>query len=297
VQLVLDLPIRTEPRRRYIGDEENEDYDLVSLWHGPRQLVFNQSLNNHLWKRLNARPALRSSYQTYGRLQLDKSFTGESLRIGDREYQKGLGTHSVSEIVYSLNGEFAEFRSDIGIDPGADGAGAVRFKVCVNGLVAHGDVVKASIGEDNRGQVQSLYGFEVSAMTGRDPARSISVKVKDAQVLRLVVDEAVNGLAKDYANWAAARLIRSDGSVVYLSELPDDRKSRLPVDQLVITTKPDSPLRARPDGTVALPGRLQGSGIHVHFNYLADLGYSLMKYRPVLHSWLRVEPTDSGISN
>ena len=286
IELTLELPIRTEVRSSFIGDADDVDLKRVSLWHGPRQLVFNQSLNNHLWKHVDARPALRFAYQTYGDLQFDKSFDQSTLRIGEQEYKKGLGTHSVSEIVYSLNSKFDEFRCDIGIDSSTNGAGAVRFKVCVDRLVAHGDVVKASIGKSDNGQVQSLYGFEVNAMTGRDPARSIRVKVKDALSMRLVVDEAVNGLAKDHAVWANARLIRADGSVVFLSDLPDDRKLGLPIDRVAIFT---NSIRSRKtDYNVSLAAKLADVDLQCHFSYLADLGYSLIKRRPVLHSWMRV---------
>jgi len=46
-------------------------------------------------------------------------------------------------------------------------------------------------------------------MVGTDEARSLRVDVSGAQELRLVVDDAVNGQAKDYADWANARLDRA----------------------------------------------------------------------------------------
>jgi len=155
VCLSLDLPLRTEPRSRFIGDTEDTDYGLVSLWKGPRQLVYNQQHNQHLWRQRSARPALRDVYQVYGPLRFDKSFTETPLKIGDKVYEKGLGTHAVSEIVYALAGQFAEFQADVGIDASAKGEGAVRFKVCVDGVVKQAELVKASSGEDEKGQVQS----------------------------------------------------------------------------------------------------------------------------------------------
>ena len=268
----------------FIGLQDGDDTSRKSLWFGPRQLVYNQSINQDLHKIVQDQPALRHVYQTYGELQLDQSTKQTPLTIGEKRYKKGLGTHSVSEITYWLDGQFKDFRSDIGIDASAEGAGAVRFKVCADGKVVHGDVVKASIGEKNEGQVQSLYGFEVTAMSGRDPARSILVDVTDAKLLTLVVDEAVNGLAKDYANWAEARLIKKDGTVVYLSDLPNDRAKGIPFDQLEID---EENVHSVAKERVVFGVSIGGKDVPVVFSFLDSLGYDLMKNRPVLRSYVK----------
>ncbi len=285
VDIQLDLPIRTELRNQFIGDTKETDPEKVSLWHGPRQLVYNQSLNSTFHKGIKAEPSLRHIYQTYKEMKLDKSVNDTRLKIGEREYDKGVGTHSVSEITYWLNGEFSEFRSDIGIDATAEGQGAVRFKVCVDGLVAHGDVVKASIGEENASQVQSLYGFEVSAMTGADKPRSIRVALNSARVLTLVVDEAVNGLARDFANWGNARLVKNDGEVVYLSDLPNKSSQGIPFDRTTILLD-QSPKWM--DHGVELKATYGEATVPLAFSYLDQLGFNLMTKRPVLRSYMRV---------
>jgi len=289
VELNLDMSLRTEKRNEYIGNDKSTDMTRVSLWKGPRQLVYNQELNNHLWKLNNVRPALRYVYQTYEELQLDKSVKGTPLKIGDKSYSKGLGTHSVSEIEYTLGGQFKEFRADIGVDESAGDEGSVRFKVCVDGVVKEGSEVRASAAKGGEGSVPALYGFNVISVTGKMEAKSILVNVENAQTLRLVVDDAVNGLKNDYADWADARLVKADGTILYLSDLPDDRKLGLPLDWGKVKLQEINET-GQPKNVVSLSYDLEGQkNIPIRFNYLSDLGYSLIQHRPVLNSWIKVD--------
>lgn len=289
VNIELDMPLRTEARNAYIGNNKTTDRSKVSLWKGPRQLVYNQELNIHLWKLKRSRPALSYVYQSFDTLQFDRSVKKTPLKIGENTYKKGLGTHTVSEIEYSLDGQFKEFKADIGVDESAGDKGAVRFKVCVDGIVKAGTAVKAGMGNDGDDNVKALYGFSVSAATGKDGPTSIQVNTENAQVLRLVVDDAVNGFENDYADWADARLIRADGSVVYLSDLPDKRKTGSPLDwgkvKLEETADP-----GQPGNVVSLVFKTPGQKpAPIRFSYLSDLGYSLIAKRPVLDSWIKVD--------
>lgn len=107
------------------------------------------------------------------------------------------------------------------------------------------------------------------------------MNVKDAQVLRLVVDEAVNGLAKDYANWADARLVRANGDIVYLSDLPDDSELGLAWDHITLRLE-EADATGFDDGRVSFSGRLDDQPVVTHFNFLAHLGDDLIDRRPVL---------------
>lgn len=288
VAVELAMPLRTEKRTQFIGDDAQTDYSRVSLWKGPRQLVFNEELNLDLWKAQKARPALRYVYQAYESLQFNKSVKGGALKIGAKTYEKGLGTRSVSEIVYALGGDYKEFLSDIGIDAAAEGGGAVRFKVCVDGVARAGDVVKTGISQGDSNMVVALYGFQTSAMTGKEEAKTIQVKVEGAQALRLCVDDGVNGLDKDYADWGNARLVKADGTVVYLGDLPNDRKLGLPWDWGTVRLTEMAGESADPKVT-ALCYKTEKGEAAARFNYLADLGYSLIKRRPVLNTYMKAE--------
>ncbi len=50
----------------------------------------------------------------------------------------------------------------------------------------------------------------------------VSVSVKDARELKLIVDDGGDGFGNDHADWADARLVRADGSVLYLSDISDE---------------------------------------------------------------------------
>jgi hypothetical protein len=288
IDIEIAMPLRTEARTKFIGDDAQTDYQKVSLWKGPRQLVFNENLNTDLWSLNNPRPALRYVYQTYDQLQFDKSVRNTPLQIGTHRYSKGLGVHSVSEIVYCLAGQFKEFRTDIGVDESVGDSGSVRFKVCVDGLVKAGSIVDTNMGA---GGTQALYdiGFTVSAMTGKDPAKTITVDVTGAKVLRLCVDEAVDGEVNDVADWGNARLIRADGSEVYLSDLPDDRALGLPWDYGNISLEQTDSDKS--SDIVTVNYHVGQTVVPVRFNYLADLGYGLIKKRPVLNNYMKVVGT------
>jgi len=64
-------------------------------------------------------------------LPRDKSIMGAPLRVADREFQRGLGAHAPSEIIYELGGKYTRFESWIGVEAEGGEAGSVRFKVLV----------------------------------------------------------------------------------------------------------------------------------------------------------------------
>ncbi len=110
------------------------------------------------------------------------------LQIGQRTYEKGLGHHAPGEMIVLLGGEFARFESEIGVQAQQGSAGSVVFKVFVD------DQEK----------------FDSGVMKGDTPARRISIPVEGASELRLVVGDAGDGITCDCANWAEARLVRSE---------------------------------------------------------------------------------------
>lgn len=287
IELEIDMPLRVEKRNKFIGDDDNVDLTKVSLWKGPRLLVYNQSLNNDLWKLQKAEPALCYVYQTYGELKFDKSVNDTPLKIGGKTYEKGLGVHSVSEIEYYLGGQFKEFQSEIGIDESAADGGAVRFKVCVDGVQKIATLSKASTIDGGEGTTEAIYGFNVTAVTGKDEAKLFKVNVENAQSIRLVVDDAVNGLTKDYADWADAKLIKKDGSVVYLSDLPDNRLLGMPWSWGKV--KINKAVSVEEGGVTVLEYNIGKKTVPLKFNYLADLGYDLINNRPVLNTYMSVE--------
>ncbi len=93
-----------------------------------------------------------SAHQDWGQLQLDRSVTGGTLRIGDRHFATGLGTHANSEIIYDLNGRYERFEAWVGVDAAMRRRtqASIVFEVSAPGLAIElsdaGEIVGARLG-------------------------------------------------------------------------------------------------------------------------------------------------------
>ena len=114
----------------------------------------------------------------------DKDIEDKPLRLGNRTWRKGIGTHAPSEIVYRLDGAFQRFVALIG---GAEDRGTVVFQVYGDGKLLH-----------SSGVMQGLRG-----------SKEVDVSVAGIRTLRLVVTDAGDGYVADMANWAAARVLKA----------------------------------------------------------------------------------------
>lgn len=121
----------------------------------------------------------------WGSIGLDENVEGETLSIGGETYEKGIGTHAESEIIYYLGGNMSGFTADIGIDDHADDDGNAGFRVLGDGeLLA-----------------------EEEPLTGEDDAVSLDIDVSGVDVLELIVTEGTDGtIDHAHANWADARV-------------------------------------------------------------------------------------------
>jgi glucose/arabinose dehydrogenase/chitodextrinase len=128
----------------------------------------------------------------YGPVERDKSNgenlsgDGRTITLNGVPYTKGLGVHAYSEIRYALNGQYATFASDIGIDDEVGSNGSVTFEVWADGAKL----------------------FDSGVMTGASATKNAAVNVSGKQELRLIVREGADGNANDHADWANARLLR-----------------------------------------------------------------------------------------
>jgi hypothetical protein len=127
-----------------------------------------------------------SARQDYGELQLDRSVQGQTLKIGDREFARGLGTHANSRVVYDLGGRCARFEAWVGVD--AEMAG-----------YTNSTVVFQVFGDD-----QKLFDSGVLRLA--TPAQPVNVDVRGVKALALVVTDAGDGINCDHADWAEARV-------------------------------------------------------------------------------------------
>jgi len=108
---------------------------------------------------------------------------GTTITLSGQTYSRGLGVNANSTVTYNLEGKYARFLSDIGVDDEVGTSGSVIFRVVLDG--------------------RELYNSAL--MTGATATKSIDVDVKNGQQLQLIVmQDADNAL--DHASWGGARL-------------------------------------------------------------------------------------------
>ena len=107
---------------------------------------------------------------------------GMPLQIGERTYAKGLGHHANGSIEVLLEGRYAGFDAEVGLQP-CGGGGSVIFRVLVDG-----------------GQ-----RFDSGILRSTDTPKPVHIDLAGAQELRLEANDAGDGITCDMANWANAR--------------------------------------------------------------------------------------------
>ncbi len=147
-------------------------------------------------------PVLQLVRQDFEQLERGRSVIKTPLRIGSRQFEHGLGAHSVGHIrVYSPD-PIERFSAWIGVDHNErtqGGAGSVGFSVHARGEELHRSRVM-------RG--------------GQEPVR-IDVDVGGAHVLDLHVDDGGDGPACDHADWAEAVIVTRAGKTIRLDEIEE----------------------------------------------------------------------------
>ena len=139
-------------------------------------------LTEYDWKSAN------SGWKTVNK---DKSVDNNKLTLTDEEgqsisYDRGIGTHATSTIVYDLSDkDYEYFSSYVGVDREMYGSvGSISFEVYVDGEKK----------------------FDSGIMNSRDPQKYVEVYINGAKELKLVVKDGGNGNGSDHATWGDAKL-------------------------------------------------------------------------------------------
>ena len=122
--------------------------------------------------------------KTFWRVMDDQSIEGKKkISVGGNIYDRGLGVHSESYIVFPLDGKFNTFH----VVPGPDDAhkGLLEMKILVDGKAVYAS-----------GKVRSI-GFE---------AQPVIIPVQGAKELTLIVTNGGDDPGGDHASWADAYL-------------------------------------------------------------------------------------------
>lgn len=155
-------------------------------------------------------PAIRLDVlrQDHNVLRFGQSCMETPIKLGERDFEHGLGTHANSEILVHLPEGAKTFKAFVGVnnnDETRNGSGSVQF------FVLSGDAV--------------LY--ESPVKKGGEEGTELSVEVPTgAATLLLRADPTPDGVACDQCDWADAQLVMADGSIRYL----DDHQSPLLLD-------------------------------------------------------------------
>ncbi|MFJ7935685.1 NPCBM/NEW2 domain-containing protein [Sporosarcina sp. NPDC096371] len=146
----------------------------------------------------------QSTQNSYTAPKKDISISGKTLRLTDDNghevaYEKGIGAHSNSTIVYDLTDKNADyFTSFIGVDRQMYGSvGSVTFEVYVDGEKK----------------------FDSGLMNSTDVQKFIEIDTNGAKELKLVVTDGKNGNGSDHATWGDAKFHYANSERVYTYDL------------------------------------------------------------------------------
>jgi len=131
--------------------------------------------------------------QGWGTPERNRSVDRAPMKIGDKSYAHGIGTHALMNSVYALGKKGIRFESDVGIDAevlaGENGQAAVVFRVW---------------GDDT-------LLFDSGVMRAKDAAKHVSVDLKGFERIELEVDDCGDD-HYDHADWAEALVVMEDGA-------------------------------------------------------------------------------------
>jgi len=128
---------------------------------------------------------------------------GRPIKIGDKEFKRGMICHAVSRVVVRLPGPGKSFSAVVGLDANA-GGGSVVFSV---------DVRRPFDG-------LRTTAFKSGVMGPSEAGVPVKVDLGGAREFTISAGDAGDGVNCDHADWADAKVILADGKEIWLSELP-----------------------------------------------------------------------------
>lgn len=110
---------------------------------------------------------------------------GQGMKIRGISYNKGLGVHGGSVMLFALGGKCKQFNAVVGVDDAASGKGSVTFEVWT----------------DNH------RAFASQTLTGLSEALYVDIDLTSARYIRLVTTPAYDNEHYDFADWADAKVV------------------------------------------------------------------------------------------
>lgn len=122
----------------------------------------------------------------------DQNVLGGALRAAGQVHLKGLGMIPASRLAYSLEGKYRRLQGQLAIDERAELKGSVVFRV---------------LQENANGQWNTAYESPIVRGSDSQPI-DLSLDIRNAQRLAILVDFADRGDQCDYADWLELRLLK-----------------------------------------------------------------------------------------
>jgi len=125
--------------------------------------------------------------QGFGFPRTDRAIENSPIKIVDKTFEKGIGSHAPSEIIYYTAGLYDRFTASVGCDayPSFEDVSTVEFKVYGDGRLL----------------------FNSGVMRVKTPAKKVDVSIKNINELKLITTDAGDGQHWDHADWAIPKLI------------------------------------------------------------------------------------------
>ena len=170
----LPVPLRMAHERQIVTIQAPKAFRVARRWPklGPAGVYLD-------------RVAPDETSQGWGKLQRNQSVWEKPMVVAGRTFDRGLGTHANSHIVYDLaGGKFRTFRCLVGRDAhGQDGR--IVFQVKVDGKKV----------------------FDSGPMTKATAAKAVEANLAGAAELELICLDGGDGISGDHGNWADAQLL------------------------------------------------------------------------------------------
>lgn len=147
------------------------------------KFMFAAAIPNEVY--LSDLEAIRSTIG-WGTIEMNKAVTAKPLTIGGKVFQKGIGTHAVSDVEYNLHGLFETFTAQVGIDDGnGSEKGSAEFIVLADG--------------------KELW--RSGLMKKGESAKALSLNIAGVRKLLLHVTDGGDDKDYDHADWVEAKAV------------------------------------------------------------------------------------------
>ena len=126
----------------------------------------------------------KSAYQQWGTLKMDRTVDGHSLSVGGFIFDRGLGTHANSSIVYQLDGKYRRLEGAVGLDDEANRGNKLEFLIYADGRL----IWRSGIFSGWR---NPLY---------------FKLDISEVKELNLMVGDGGDGINSDHADWLGIKV-------------------------------------------------------------------------------------------